>query len=134
MDHSILLHKMEHYGIRGNVFSWFTSYLSNRQQYVVVQGVASELNKIKCGVPQGSILGSILFILYINDLTQVSNKLKNIMFADDTNLFLTGKSITDVEHQMNIELVAINTWFQANLLSLNVKKNLISSLGTKKKN
>jgi len=132
VDHRILLQKLEHYGIRGNVLAMFASYIGNRKQYVTIDGVRSELANIICGVPQGSILGPILFLLYINDLTLISTKLKNIMFADDTNLFLTGNSIAEVEQQLNIELVTVNAWFQANLLSLNVKKTSYIIFGHKK--
>ena len=132
VDHRILLQKLEHYGIRGVVLKWFNSYISNRKQCVLVNSTISKLSNIKCGVPQGSILGPILFILYINDLTHVSHKLKNIMFADDTNLFLTGKSINEVENEMNSELAKVNIWFQANLLSLNVKKTSYMIFGNSK--
>ena len=123
IDHGILLKKMQHYGIRGVALRYISSYLENHKQYVSIDGLKSDLTTIVCGVPQGSILGPILFLLYINDLNSVSKILKTIMFADDTNLFLTGYDITTVEQQLNIELIAINTWFQVNLLSLNVSKS-----------
>ena len=82
----------------------------------------SSLCRIKCGVPQGSILGPILFLIYINDLNQISTIIKTIMFADDTNLFLSGKNISDIEKQFNKELIILTEWFNSNLLSLNIKK------------
>ena len=96
VDHTILLRKLSHYGIRGSVNKWFCSYLSNRVQYVSIDKSSSSHSLIRCGVPQGSILGPILFLLYINDLTQVSKILQVIMFADDTNLFLSGKNINEI--------------------------------------
>ena len=122
VDHRILLSKMEHYGIRGVALNWFQNYLTNRKQYVTIDNANSSEAYIKCGVPQGSILGPLLFLIYINDLNYVSKLLNTIMFADDTNLFLTGKSLTELEQQMNTELEIINNWFQTNLLSLNVSK------------
>ena len=85
-----------------------------------------------CGVPQGSILGPLLFLIYIKDLNLVSEKLKSIMFADDTNLFMTGKSLKEVSKQMNEELVILSDWFRANLLSLNVKKTSFIIFSNKK--
>ena len=73
VNHSILLRKLEHCGIRGDSLHWFTSYLSNRKQYVYYNGYSSEVKSIKCGVPQGSVLRHLLFLLYINDLPHVSN-------------------------------------------------------------
>ena len=122
VDHEILLAKLNHYGIRGVVLNWFRSYLGSRQQYVTVNGCNSTLSPIVCGVPQGSILGPLLFLIYINDLNLMSNKLKSIMFADDTNLFISGKSLSEVSKQMNEEMIILSDWFRANLLSLNIKK------------
>ena len=86
VNHSILLRKLEHCGIRGDSLHWFTSHLSNRKQYVYYNGYSSEVKSIKCGVPQGSVLSPLLFLLYINDLPHVSNKMCFFLFADDTNL------------------------------------------------
>ena len=132
IDHNILLEKLMNYGIRGVVLNYFKDYLNSRSQYVSINGVNSDSLYVRCGVPQGSILGPILFLLYINDLNTVSSKLKTIMFADDTNLFITGNSIGEIEERMNTELMLVNTWFQANLLSLNVTKTSFMIFSRKK--
>ena len=93
VDHAILLNKLNFYGIRGTALNWFRSYLTNRNQYVYLNGAESSCALIRCGVPQGSILGPILFLIYINDLNSFSKTLNTIVFADDTNLFLSGKKI-----------------------------------------
>ena len=87
VNHDILLAKLEFYGVRGVALQWFKSYLSCRTQFVQYNGYNSSSKYIKCGVPQGSILGPLLFLLYINDLCNVSKALDFILFADDTNIF-----------------------------------------------
>ena len=91
VDHHILLNKMYKYGIRGIVFEWMESYLSSRRQLVLFNYVKSEYANVTCGVPQGSIMGPLLFVLYVNDIANVSTSLLPILFADDTNVFLTGE-------------------------------------------
>ena len=86
VNHDILLNKLDHYGIRGEALLWFKSYLTNRKQFVSFNGVNSSVRTITCGVPQGSVLGPILFLLYINDLPNISKKLSFFLFADDTNI------------------------------------------------
>ena len=93
VDHQILLAKLNHYGIRGVSNDWFKSYLSNRHQYVSINGYKSGLAAINCGVPQGSVLGPLLFLLYINDLNQAIKSCKVHHFADDTNLLCFSNSV-----------------------------------------
>jgi hypothetical protein len=88
VDHKLLIKKMYHYGVRGISLDWFTDYLANRTQYVSLNSVNSKLLPVTCGVLQGSILGPLLFILFINDIVSTSKLIDFIMFADDTNLFL----------------------------------------------
>jgi hypothetical protein len=116
------LNKLTYYGIRGVSLNWIKSYLTNRSQYVVYNDVQSEDRSNTCGIPQGSILGPILFILYINDLPNISQELEFILFVDDTNVFYSGGSVKDVNKTINSELVKMSTWFKVNKLSLNVTK------------
>jgi hypothetical protein len=123
VDHSILLQKLYHYGIRGPAYQWISNYLTNRYQFVCFNSVCSDRERITCGVPQGSILGPLLFLLYINDISHVSTKLFSILFADDSNIFFSGKNIHEVINTMNCELNNIVKWINTNKLSLNIKKS-----------
>ena len=122
VNHKILLQKLENYGIRGIALSWITSYLNNRKQFVQFNNVNSSENIIKCGIPQGSILGPLLFILYINDISNASNLLRFILFADDTNVYYSGKNTSDVNNVLNQEMEKVSDWLIANQLSINLKK------------
>ena len=122
VDHKILLAKLCHYGIRGSALDWFSSYLTNRKQFVTYNNERSELMNINCGVPQGSILGPLLFLIYINDLANVRKFTMPIFFADDSNLFQDGESLNEIENILNEELNEIVKWLKVNKLTLNVDK------------
>ena len=122
VNHDILLLKLEHYGIRDNALNWFKSYLSEREQFVSLNGSDSIKKTITCGVPQGSVLGPLLFLLYINDLPNISNKLKFFLFADDTNIYFEDTALSNIEKIMNKELKKLYEWLCINRLSLNISK------------
>jgi hypothetical protein len=122
VDHNILLHKLKNYGIINYNLLWFKSYLTNRKQYISFNDSKTDLATISCGVPQGSILGPLLFLIYINDLNKFSNILNSILFADDTNLFYSNKDINYLFETVNKELAKLSEWFIANKLSINIKK------------
>ena len=122
VEHDILLSKLEHYGIRGLANDWFKSYLSNRKQYVSINGYDSNLADVKFGVPQGSVLGPLLFLIYINDLNQALRFCKVHHFADDTNLIHLSKSVYRLNKYLNLDLKNLTYWLNANRISLNVEK------------
>ena len=132
IDHEILLNKLRVYGIRGPASNWLKSYLADRKQFVSFNDVISDYLDVACGIPQGSIIGPTLFILYINDLHNVSKILNFILFADDTNIFLSGKKLIDVCNLLTNELKSLDVWFKVNKLSLNVSKTNFMVFGNKK--
>ena len=122
LDHSILTYKLEHYGIRGTALKWFKSYISGRQQFTCINSVCSGTRYIYHGVPQGSILGPLLFLVYINDIVNSSTVLNFILFADDTTVICSNSNIQILYDILNRELPNISSWFKSNRLSLNLQK------------
>ena len=123
VDHQIFLAKLNHYGIRGVSNDWFKSYLFNRNEYVSINGYEPGLAALNCGVPQGSVLGPLLFLLYINDLNQAIKFCKVHHFADDTSLLCLSNSIKKLNKLVNTDLKHVVNWLNANKISLNVKKS-----------
>ena len=123
VDHDILLYKLYHYGIRGVVQDWFRSYLTERIQTTEIGHHISTKEKVLCGVPQGSVLGPLLFLIYVNDICRASTKLDLFLFADDTNLLYADKKLKTLETIVNTELMKVYDWMSANKLSLNIKKS-----------
>ena len=126
IDHRILLQKLQVYGIRGSALKWFCSYLTDRSQCVCIDDICSTFLQIKCGFPQGSILGPLLFIIYINDTVKSSYLFKFIMFADDTNLFASYSNHDELLTIFHQEISKISNWLKINKLSLNVEKKTIA--------
>ena len=113
---------MHAYGIRGNILRWFCSYLTNRSQFVSYDSRQCKIQSITCGVPQGSILGPLLFIIYMNDIWNVSELLFTVLYADDTCVVIHGKDMLSIITTLNHELHMLSTWLKANKLSLNTDK------------
>ena len=133
VNHDILLHKLYNCGIRGKMHDWIRDYLSNRKQFTVVGAMKSSLSSIHCGVPQGSVLGPILFLIYVNDICNAIDEPKPRIFADDTNLFIFDKNITSLSNKCNEALLRIYDWMLANKLSLNIEKTCYSLFATPSK-
>ena len=122
VNHDILLDKLNYYGFRGIINTWFRSYLHERKQSVCINGFESEIKSIHHGVPQGSVLGPILFLLYINDLNKCINFSDTFHFADDTNFLNISNDYRTLQNNVNRDLISLNEWLLANKISLNKDK------------
>ena len=122
LSHAKLLQKLSAYGIKDTELSWFTDYLFNRKQIVLYNGQCSSISSIKCGVPQGSIIGPLLFVIFINDIVDYVIKSSIIKYADDTVLYTPGKDIYIIEQNLSQDLERLAEWFTENEMILNLKK------------
>ena len=122
VSHEILLYKLRHYGIRGKAHDWFRSYLSNRSQFVAIDGERSSTKSITTGVPQGSVLGPLLFILFINDLPNINSKVQFILYADDANIIITAETEAEIISILEELCRDLVQWVNINGLFLNLKK------------
>ena len=133
VDHEILVSKLNAYGIRHGANDWFKSYLSDRTQKSLVNGFLSEDRFISCGVPQGTILGPLLFLLYINDLPNCLKHSHPRMFADDTHLTYSAANVHDIDQNLNQDLKSVSEWLAANKLTLNTSKTEFMLIGSRQR-
>jgi len=129
----ILLKKLEHYGFRGICLDWLKSYITGRTQFTVVNGCSSEIKTISCGIPQGTVLGPLLFILYINDIANSVNNSHIKLFADDSNLFVISNNLNNLFITANNELSHLSQWVYANKLYINYEKTTFMLFEPRKK-
>ena len=130
VDHEILLKKLKMFGVTGLEHDLFISYLDNRKQFCRVDGTSSDVKGINCGAPQGSCVGPLLFLIYINDLPFALQKSHVSTHADDTTISLSSKSIADLQNDLNLDLLKLQDWLHANKLSLNVVKTQSLIIGS----
>ena len=131
IHHGILLQKLEYYGIQGYALQWFKQYLTDRTQCVRLGNSLSDIKPISIGVPQGSVLGPILFLLYVNDLPQhIKNEQCN-MFADDTIIYSSGQSISEIQSKLQMAIDSVIPWYESNRLAVNTEKSSVMLIGKK---
>ena len=122
VDHRILLNKLEIYGIKDEALLWFNTYLTNRKQQVTINNNKSDLNNISCDVPQGSILGPLLFLLFINDLPLYTNNVFTDLYADDTHLYDIQDSMEQIENNLQTALNNLHIWCKSNGMVLEQRR------------
>ena len=123
ISHDILVTKLQHYGVRGSALGWFRSYFKDRKQYVSFNNCKSDFGIVQCGGPQGSVLGPLLFIIFINDIAYASIFLSFFIYADDTNAILSHPDLDQLINSLNSGLSNLSIWFKVKKLSLNVNKS-----------
>ena len=133
VDHTILLSKLSTYGIQENAYNWFKSYLENRTQICSVSGSLSKTCSLQGGIPQGTILGPLLFLLYINDLPNCLTNSYPRMYADDTHLTYADKDVNIIQSWLNEDLLNISKWLIANKLTLSIAKTELKLIGSRQK-
>ena len=133
VDHQILLNKLEIYGIKDEALLWFNTYLTNRKQQVKINNSKSDFKHISCGVPQGSVLGPLLFLLFINDLPLYTNNVFTDLYADDTTLYDVQDSMEQIENNLQIALNNLHIWCRSNGMILNSSKTKIMLVTTNQK-
>ena len=122
IDHGVLFSKVSHYEIRGLPLDLINSYLSDRYQYVQISNSKSTLRPIRTGVPQGNILGPLLFLFYVNDIPQISPNQQTILFADDTATFISDQNYPELVSNLNHNLINVKSWTDANRVTEDVNK------------
>ena len=133
VDHTILLSKLEKMGIKDDMFNWCKNYLSDRKQRTLVNGKNSEYQKSSCGIPQGSVLGPLFFIIYVNDIINRIGTQNIKLYADDTVIFLEGNDVPQLQENMQSLLNIFSHWCKENKLSINTEKNEMVCFGTKQR-
>ena len=131
VDHDILLSKMNLYGIQGIAFDWSRSYLTNRTQRCLVNGSLPRICSLKCGVPRGTILGLLLFLIYINDLPNCLTSCQPRMYADNTHITYADVDVNSTQLNLNHDLGNLNKWIISNKLTLNTAKTEFMLIGSK---
>ena len=133
VNHDILLNKLSILGVKRKNFNWIQNYLKDRSQRTLVNNICSSNAEVRCGVPQGSVLGPLLFLIYVNDMQNILLRSKHYLYADDTVIFISGTNTADVVNKLQIDLNRYDKWCKGNKLTINTKKSNFVVYGTKSK-
>ena len=133
VDHTLLLKKLRHYKISDETLLWFSSYLLNRKQKVVINNIESTTENIVCGVPQGTILGPLLFLMFINDLPLYTDNVFTDLYADDTTIYQISNSQHFIEQDLQMALQKLSVWCKLNGMLLNTEKTKVMLITTSQK-